>query len=65
LFIDAVVLDTHYGTGWSAYEDGYESDEELRRFIDANYELAYQLPLVENHKQVRFFVRRAAAAPPS
>ncbi len=58
LFIDAVAPDAF--PEWSAWteSDGYESDPELRKFIEDNYFLADELTLVKGAKPVRFFARR-------
>jgi hypothetical protein len=42
-------------------DDGYESDPELRKFIDENYVLVDELTLQPGAKPVRFFARRTAA----
>ena len=57
LFVDAVVPDL-LKPDWTQ-SDGYESDPELRKFIEQNYVLVDQLTLVEGTKPVRFFARRA------
>lgn len=58
LFIDAVVPDAFpRWVHWSD-SDGYESDPELRHYIDANYVVADQVTLAEGSKPVRFLVRR-------
>ncbi len=43
--------------------DGYESDPELRKFIDENYILVDQLTLVKGAKPVPFFARRQPSPP--
>jgi hypothetical protein len=56
LFIDAVARGA---VMWPWTEDDrYDSDPELRKFIDENYELADELRLEEGAKPVKFFVRR-------
>jgi len=56
VFIDAVASGAFLWT-WSV-ADGYESDPELRLFVDKNYELVNQLELAPGPKKVRFFLRR-------
>lgn len=58
LFLDAAVPGT-FGE-WTG-NDGYESDPELRKFVNENYSLAAELSLVPNARPVRFFVRNAKA----
>lgn len=57
LFIDAVAPGPF---GWAEWDknDGYESDPDLRRFIDHNYVLVDQLAFVNSGKPVRLFVLR-------
>ena len=61
LFIDAVAPGMFTWTvgdaAWSP-NAGYESDKELRRFIETNYVLINQLSLEAHSKPVRFFLRR-------
>ena len=59
LFIDAFAPDA---VGWPQWteKDGYESDPQLRKFIEDNYILIDQLTLVKGAKPVRFFARREA-----
>jgi hypothetical protein len=56
LFIDAV------GRGMLVFnfteQDGYELLPDLRKFIDDNYVLVDQQPVIKGSKPVRFFVRR-------
>jgi hypothetical protein len=63
LFIDAVTRDAFMWRDWTE-NDGYESDPELRKFIDDNYVLIDQLTLVKGAKPVRFFARREPASQP-
>jgi hypothetical protein len=56
LFIDAVARGAVMWP-WTE-DDGYDSDPGLRKFIDDNYELVYQLRLEAEARPVRFFVRR-------
>ena len=60
LFIDAVAPDAFMWWGWSE-NDGYESDPQLRMFIDRNYVLVDELTLVKGAKPVRFFARRESS----
>ncbi len=61
LFIDAVVQGANmWGGNWTE-DDGYESDPDLRKFIDDNYVLVDELTLQPGAKPVRFFARRTAA----
>jgi hypothetical protein len=56
VFIDAVA---HGAFLWNwSIVDGYESDPELRLFVDKNYELLDQLELMPGPKKIRFFSRR-------
>jgi len=55
LFIDAVAPDALMW-GWTA-NDGYESDPQLRKFIEDGYILVDELTLVRGAKPVRFFAR--------
>ena len=57
LFIDAVAPDAFMWWGWTE-NDGYESDPQLRMFIDHNYVLVDELTLVKGAKPIRFFARR-------
>ena len=61
LFIDAVAPDAFMWWGWTE-NDGYESDPQLRMFIDQNYILVDELTLVKGAKPIRFFARRAPAS---
>lgn len=56
LFIDAVVPDL-LEQRWSQ-NDGYETNPDVKAFIDQNYQLVDKLTLIEGAKPVRFFVRR-------
>jgi hypothetical protein len=60
LFIDAVATDAFKWPEWAA-ADGYESDPSLRKFIDENYVLVYELKSTRDAKPVRFFARKALA----
>jgi hypothetical protein len=64
LFIDAVAPDVFRWPGWSEENDGYESDPQLRKFIDGRYTLVDELTLVKGAKPVRFFARREPASQP-
>jgi hypothetical protein len=56
LFIDAVAPGANM---WHWTEnDGYESDPQLRKFIEDNYILVDRLTLVKGAKAIRFFARR-------
>ena len=56
LFIDAVVPDAFPPwVNWSN-NDGYESDPELREFIDSNYVVFAELALEKGAKPVRLFI---------
>ncbi len=57
LFIDAVAPDAFMWRDWTE-NDGYESDPQLRKFIDDGYILVDELTLVKGAKPVRFFARR-------
>ena len=57
LFIDAVAPNVFMWRSWTD-NDGYESDPELRTFIDDNYRLIASLTLVPGAKPVRFYLRR-------
>jgi hypothetical protein len=57
LFIDAFVPDAVVWPEWTE-KDGYESDPQLRKFVEDNYILIDQLTLVKGAKPVRFFARR-------
>jgi hypothetical protein len=59
LFVDAATPDT-FMWNWTR-NDNYESDEELKNFIQANYTPVAELALVKGVRPVRFFLRRAAA----
>jgi len=63
LFIDAVVPG---GSPWPQWteNDGYESDPQLRKFIEDNYRLVDELRLVKGAKPIRFFARREPASQP-
>jgi len=56
LFIDAVAPDAFMWGLWSA-DDGYESDPQLRKFIEDSYILVDELTLVKGAKPIRFFAR--------
>ena len=57
LFIDAVAPDAFMWRGWTE-NDGYDSDPQLRKFIDGSYILVDELTLVKGAKPIRFFARR-------
>ena len=57
LFIDAVAPDAFLWRGWTE-NNGYESDPQLRKFIEDNYILVDELTLVKGAKPIRFFARR-------
>ena len=57
LFIDTVAKGAFMWREWTE-NDGYESNPELRRFIDDSYVLVGELVLVKGAKPVRFFARR-------
>lgn len=59
LFLDAAVPGTI--AGWTS-KDGYEADPELKKFINDNYSLVAELPLLTNATPVRFFARNPAAS---
>jgi hypothetical protein len=61
LFIDAVAPDAFMWWGWTE-NDGYESDPQLRIFIDRNYVLVDELTLVKGAKPIRFFARRESSS---
>jgi hypothetical protein len=61
LFIDAVAHDTFMQAEWTE-NDGYESDLELKKFVDDNYRLVDELTLVKGAKPVRFFALRSACS---
>lgn len=65
LFIDAVAPGA-FMWYWTQ-SDGYESDDELRSFVDANYvlvaELSFKVGTKVVAKPVRFFARRGLPAP--
>jgi hypothetical protein len=56
LFVDSVAKGA-FMWFWTE-SDGYESDEELRDFVDRNYVLVDQITLMPKAKPVRFFARR-------
>lgn len=58
VFIDAVVPGA---TNWESFteNDGYESDPEVREFVNSNYTLIRELPLEEHSKPVRFYRRNS------
>ena len=58
IFIDGVAKGASIWPDWTE-QDGYESDPELRQFIDANYVLVDNLTLKPGAKPVRFYIRRA------
>jgi hypothetical protein len=62
LFIDTVAPDV-MGQDWTE-NDGYESDPQLRKFIEDNYILVDKLTLVKGAKPIRFFARRESASQP-
>ena len=61
LFIDAVAPDAFMWPGWTE-NDGYESDPQVRKFIEDNYILVDELTLVKGAKPIRFFARREPAS---
>jgi hypothetical protein len=63
LFIDAVAPDAFMWDTWTE-NDGYESDSQVRKFVDDNYILVDELTLVEGAKPIRFFARREPASQP-
>ncbi len=56
LFVDSVARGA-FMWYWSE-RDGYESDPELKSFIEQNYVLVGELPLTARARPVRFFARR-------
>lgn len=62
LFIDAVAPGTFIWGAWTM-DDGYESDPELKEFINQNYTLVLELALIPNAKPVRFFARNTKVPP--
>ena len=65
LFIDTVVPGAFPASVDWTERDGYESEPELKKYIDENYVLAEQLTLVKGEKPVRFFLRKVEPAPVS
>jgi hypothetical protein len=64
LFIDAVTPDA-FPKPWPWTEnDGYESDPQVRKFIEGSYILVDELTLIKGAKPVRFFARREPASQP-
>jgi hypothetical protein len=63
LFIDAVAPDAYIWEEWTG-NDGYESDPQLRKFVEDNYILVDELTLVQGAKPIRFFGRREPASQP-
>ena len=63
LFIDAFAPDA---VGWPQWteKDGYESDPQLRKFVEGSYVLVDELTLVKGAKPVRFFSRREPTSQP-
>jgi hypothetical protein len=57
LFIDTVAKGAFLWPPWTE-NDGYESNAQLRKFIDQNYVLVHELTLQRGAKPVRFFARR-------
>ena len=57
LFIDSSTRDAF---AWTR-DGGYESDSDLKKFIDENYTLVAELSLVKEARPVRFFVKHALA----
>jgi len=55
LFIDAVAQGAFMWNGQWTENDGYESDPQLRKFIEDNYILVDELRLVRGAKPIRFF----------
>jgi hypothetical protein len=60
LFVDAMAPGTF--TWWKELS-AYESNSELKSYIDENYVLVDQLALVPGAKPVRFFARRQSGVP--
>jgi len=56
LFIDAVAPGAFMWGLWSV-NDGYDSDPQVRKFVEDNYVLAAELTLVRGAKPIRFFAR--------
>lgn len=56
VFLDVAVPGTI--AGWET-DDRYESDADLKKFINDRYSLAAELPLIPNALPARFFVRNA------
>lgn len=63
LFVDTISDGLFIWRTWSE-EDGYESNPQLRKFIDDNYFLSEELVLKQGTKPVRFFSRRRADLSP-
>jgi len=57
LFIDSVTSNVPT-LNWTT-DDGYESDEDLKKFIQNNYTLIAEVTLVRDARPVRFFAKRA------
>jgi hypothetical protein len=62
LFIDTVVRGAIMWPWKWTENDGYESDPQLRKFIEDNYILVDELTLVKGAKPIRFFARRGSAS---
>jgi hypothetical protein len=60
LFVDSVAPGAFMWI-WSA-QDGFESDAELRDFVQQEYILADEIPLSQAGKPVRIFLRRYLAS---
>ena len=63
LFIDAVAPGAFIWRDWTE-TDGFESDPQLRKFIEEDYILVDALTLIKGAKPVRFFARREPASQP-
>ena len=62
LFIDAAVASEIPEFTNLSGDHGYESDPELKKFIDENYVLVDELTLIKGEKPVRFLGRRTTVA---
>jgi len=58
LFIDSATPNA-FMWDWTK-DDGYESDEELKKFIQDNYTLVAEVTLVRGARPVRYFAKRTA-----
>lgn len=61
VFIDAIASGAFLWK-WSV-NDGYESEESLKRFVDEEYELWRSVPLAARGKPARIFIRRGTPTP--